>query len=169
MRSWRAWDRDPSEAPAVSEDRIELAGTYTVAKAAEPDQNVFGWFSVGAVASGAAVVDIDDDIIPPEELERASWDFVKSARMSGEEHDGGDKDGLLVASIVFTDDMLDALSVDPATGEVNEPLRKALHEHMPRGWFGGFHLPDRESFERARTEKTEFSIEGYATQIEEVA
>jgi hypothetical protein len=152
----------------VSTDRVELAGTYTVAKAVEPAQNVFGWFSVGAVASGEPVIDIDDDIIPPEELERASWDFVKSARMSGEEHDGGTKDGHLVASIVFTDDMLDALSIDPGTGEVNEPLRKALREHMPRGWFGGFHLPDAEAYQRAKAEKTEFSIEGYATVIEEV-
>lgn len=146
-------------------ESIELRGEYRVAKAVATDQNVFGWFSVAAL-NDEDVVDVDGDIIPVEELEMASWDFVKSARMSGEEHDGGEKDGHLIASIVFTDDMLDALSVDPDTGEINQAFRKSLYDNMPRGWFGGFHIPSEEAFERAKEDKTEFSIEGYAEAVE---
>ena len=147
---------------------VKLEGSYRVAKATEADQNIFGWFSVGALADGEAVVDADGDIIPVEELAKAGFEFTKTARGSGEEHDGGVSDGELITSITFSDDILDAMSVDPITGDVIEPLRKALHDHMPRGWFGGFHIPDAEAFERAKTEKSEFSIEGQAAEWEEV-
>lgn len=147
---------------------VQLGGSYQVAKASVPDQNIFGWFSVGALADGEAIIDADGDIIPVEELAKAAHEFTKAARGSGEEHDGGVADGELITSITFSDDILDAMSVDPVTGDVIKPLRKALHEHMPRGWFGGFHIPDAEAFERSRTEKTEFSIEGTANSAEVV-
>ena len=147
----------------------KVTGTYRVEKTDVPEQNVFGWFSFAAHPDGGTHVDLDGDVISPEELERASYQFVKEARVSGEGHDGGDPDGALIASIAFTDDIIDALSIDPVTREPNQELRKAMKDHMPRGWFGGFHLDSREAWDRVVSgELPEFSIEGTADRAIEV-
>jgi hypothetical protein len=140
---------------------------YRVTKANE-HQTLFGWLNVSTEPDGTDVVDSDGQNIPIGELERAAYAFLKSVSApSGVDHDGGDPDGEMVASVVFTDDVLDALSVDPATGEPIEPLRKALREHMPRGWFGAFHIADEAAWVAARDgDRQAFSVEGYAGRME---
>jgi hypothetical protein len=146
----------------MSDERIDIEGTYKVAKSVDVQQKVFGWASVAATPDGERHVDFQDDVIDPGDLEAAAHEFTKEARRSGEDHDGGDHDGELISSMVFTDEMIEALSINPDTGDRIEPLYEAMSKHLHRGWFVGFHLPDSDAFERAVTEKSEFSIEGTA-------
>jgi len=149
-------------------ERVAIGGSYNVAKASEPDQNVFGWFSVAALADGSPVADREGDVIPIEELEKASHEFVRFARASGVEHNGEDPDGELITSIVFSDDIIDALSTDGTTGEIDQELASIMKARLPRGWFGGFHIPDPEVWSQTLASgKSSFSIEGYADETEE--
>jgi hypothetical protein len=145
-----------------------VAGSYIVTKTSGEARNAYGWFNIAASADGDPVVDLHGDVIHVDDLEEAAHEFVKDARVSGVEHDGGEPDGELIASIVFTDDVIDALSTDPRSGDVNEPLRKALRDHMPRGWFGAFHIGDEQAWEQTKSGKSAFSIEGYAEEAEMV-
>lgn len=141
---------------------IAVTGTFNVEKADSERQMLFGWFNVAASADGALITDSHDEQITPEDLEDAAYNFVLKARASGEDHNGLETDAVLIESVMFTDEKLTAMAMDPFTGHVNKTLLKALHDHMPRGWWGGFHVPDEEAWERAKTGKDEFSIEGMA-------
>lgn len=143
-----------------------VTGSFTVEKADDEQQMLFGWANISLRADGSIVTDSHDEQIAPDDLEKAAYGFVLKSRVSGEDHNGGPVDGVLVESMMFTDEKIAALAIDPFDGEtVNEELAKALDEHMPRGWWVGFHIPDDEAWDRAKTEKTEFSIEGSARTV----
>lgn len=126
----------------------EVHGKYEIAKADDTAQNLFGWASVAISKDGTDVVDSEDDIVDIADLEAAAYDFVLDARGSGEDHNGEPIDGELIESMVFTPDKIEALGL----------AKGALHQ----GWFLGFHVPDRDAYERAKKSKTAFSIEGTA-------
>ena len=141
---------------------VSVRGTFDVEKADDERQMLFGWFNVAAEADGTLVTDSHNEQITPEDLEDAAYNFVLKARASGEDHNGLQTDAVLVESVAFTDEKLEALAVDPFSGRVNKKLLKALDEHMPRGWWGGFHVPNEDAWDRAKDGKSEFSIEGTA-------
>lgn len=146
-------------------DRIE--GTYHVALAEQEQNLLFGWANIAVTSDGQAVVDSQSHVIEPAELELAAYDFVLNHRVSGEDHDAEyGADGLLVESMFFGEDKLIALATNGATGEVDEEALAVLKRTIPTGWWVGFHLPDDAAFERARTSKSMFSIEGSAVHEE---
>lgn len=127
---------------------VSFGGTLEIAKADVPAQNIFGWASVVA-KGGEPVVDLQGDIIEPDELEKAVYDFVLDWRESGDQHDGGPVRGRVIESMVFTDDKLAALGL--AKGD------------LPTGWWLGVHVDDVDLFEKVRSgERPAFSIEGQA-------
>lgn len=133
-------------------DTVDLVGSYRVTKANDEDQLVFGWANVSVHADGDIEVDAHGDSIAPDTLAKAAYQFVVDARASGEDH-AGDADAVLVESMMFTAEKCDALGIEK--GVVPEA-----------GWWVGFHIPDAEAYERAKTEKTEFSIQGTARRVE---
>lgn len=98
--------------------------TFQVKKVDPEQRLVFGWFSVVEEA-GEPVVDREGDVILPEELEKAAYDFVLKARIAGEVHMRKGV-GDLVESIMFTKEKQEALGID--LGLV--------------GWWGGFKVSD---------------------------
>lgn len=126
---------------AATQSAIEFK---VVAKRAE-DRVVYGWAYV-CKRGGEQVVDHSGDFILPEDLERAQWKFVKDARAGGEMHEG-DADARLVASLVFTDDVVKAL---------------ALPDETNRGWFVGFEVPEGTFAKVKDGSLLMFSIEGQA-------
>ncbi len=110
-------------------------------------QTVYGWASVAMTKSGEQVLDHHQDLIDPEDLEVAAYQFVLEAGGSGEDHAGA-VDAHLVESVCITKEKL-------AAWELSE-------DALPLAWWVGFHIPDTDAYNRAVTSKSMFSIEGEA-------
>lgn len=117
-----------------------------VAKINEDEQLVFGWASVSADVEGRLVVDSHGDVIFPEELEKAAYEYVLFERAAGERHEGGQV-GSIVESVVLTQQKAEAMGIDaPYTG-----------------WWIGVKIDDPEIFAKVKSGEYEmFSIEGTA-------
>ena len=116
----------------------------------DPDQQlIFGWASV-VEEDGNLVVDKQGDVILPEDLEKAAYDFVLYARKHGDMHDRVGT-GRMIESMVFTKDKQEALGIN--IGKV--------------GWWVGFKVDDDELWAaHKRGERPEFSIGGTGTRKE---
>ena len=116
----------------------------------DPDQQlIFGWASV-ASRLGNLVVDKQGDVILPEDLEKAAYNFVLYARKHGDMHDRVGT-GRMIESMVFTKDKQEALGIN--IGKV--------------GWWVGFKVDDDELWDaHKRGERPEFSIGGTGTRKE---
>jgi hypothetical protein len=116
-----------------------------VVKVDEDRRLVFGWASEVEKA-GEAVVDTQDEVIEPDELEKAVYDFVLDARAMGDMHERVGV-GRLVESMVFTTEKQKALGID--LGKV--------------GWWLGFKVDDEGVWKRIKEgEIKAFSIGGTA-------
>ena len=139
---------DDSEASDLAETPVLMSGDYQVAKSDDAQQTVFGWANIAISKSGEQTLDAHLDLIDSADLEAAAYDFMLNARVSGEDH-LGDVDATCVESIVFTKEKANAMGIPEGI------LPEA-------GWWVGFHIPDRASYDRARDGKSMFSIEGTA-------
>lgn len=142
-----------------------ITGTYQVTKSDDAMQIIFGWFSVADHTDGSPVVDSHHEFIKADELERAAYAFVLKSGESGEDHDPTyDTDGVLVESMMFTVDKFAALAVDPFTGDARPEVAKFMQDNIASGWWGAFWIEDTDAYNRAKTEKSAFSIEGRSRQ-----
>lgn len=142
---------------------MSVKGEFDVAKSDDEQQNLFGWAYVAVDKSGDQVVDHSGESIDVDELEKAAYDFVIRSRTSGEGH-SGDVNGVLIEAMAFTDEKFEALAKD-AGGDVDQDALDALRKALPLGFWVGFHVPDREAFERAKKDRGAFSIEGSAKRV----
>ena len=123
-----------------------------ITKADEPARNVFGWASVVIKADGEVVTDHQGDVIEPDELEKAAYDYVLDWREAGDSHDKGPVRGRVIESMVFTPEKAAALGIAKGT--------------VPTGWWLGVHFDDADLFEKVRSgERPAFSIEGQAIRV----
>ena len=56
---------------------------FVITKTSEDQQIVFGWANVAIRKDGTVVEDLQDDIIEPEELEKAAYEYVLNFRDAG--------------------------------------------------------------------------------------
>lgn len=112
---------------------------------------VFGWASVAITVDGEQLEDRQKDVIEPEDLEEAAYEYVLNFRDTGEEHVSTmRKKGKLVESCVFTEEKQQAMGIPPGT--------------LPVGWWIGFKIEDDDAWERVKNGTYKmFSIEGRAT------
>lgn len=96
---------------------------------------------------------MQDDIIEPEELERAAYEYVLKFRDAGERHDPGlRKKGKLIESVVFTREKMAAMGIPEGT--------------VPEGWWIGFKVEDDEAWKKIKSgEYRSFSIEGTGERV----
>lgn len=130
------------------EDKRTGAPAFTIAKT-EPDKMlVFGWGSVAVDADGTQIEDLQEDVIDPEELEKAAYDHVLNFRSTGERHDPGlRRKGRLVESCVFTKEKQAAIGIPPGI--------------VPEGWWVGYKIDDPAAWEKIKNrEYLSFSVEG---------
>ncbi len=109
---------------------------------------VFAWASV-VEEDGVAVIDHEGDVISPEELEKAAFEFVMEVRTGGDMHV---QKGVaeLCASMVFTDDVQTALGID--IGKV--------------GWLTGWKIRDAAVLEKIKSgERPMMSIHGTGERV----
>jgi 8-oxo-dGTP pyrophosphatase MutT (NUDIX family) len=144
--------------PALSFDDIlkpeepsekEITG-FTIYKADEDKHLVFGWASVVLTVNGEELEDRQHDMIDPEDLEDAAYEYVLNFRDTGEEHlPGYRKKGKLVESVVLTKEKQKAMGIPDGI--------------LPVGWWIGFKIDDEDTWQRVKNGTYKmFSIEGKA-------
>lgn len=123
-------------------------GCFHIQKSSDEKRLAFGWASISEDESGTALVDLSEDVIDPETLENAAYEFVKLYREGGEMHERGDC-AVLVESVVFTKEKMAAMGIPDGT--------------LPTGWWIGFYVTDDGVWEKVKSgEYPMFSIEGTA-------
>ena len=125
---------------------------FTIRKVDEDKRLVFGWANISVTVDGEQVLDYQEDMIDPEELENAAYKFVELYRDGGEMHE---RTGVafLVESVILTGEKQAAMGLEPGT--------------LPIGWWVGFKVTDDDVWEKVKTgEYSMFSIGGKAIREE---
>ncbi len=120
---------------------------FAIRKTDTDQRLVFGWLSVAVDKAGNVIEDHQGDVIPPEELEKAAYEYVLYARKAGEMHE---KIGVgdLVESMIFTLEKQAALGIPEGV--------------LPVGWWVGYHLSDDKTWQKVKDGTyTAFSIGGH--------
>jgi hypothetical protein len=112
----------------------------------EERRMVFGLASV-TLKAGELLEDLQNDVIRPEEIEKAAYNFVLESRQAGEMHKTIGV-GRLVESFMITSEKAEIFGID--------------REHIGK-WWVGFKIDDPDVWERVKTgELSMFSIGGRA-------
>lgn len=126
--------------------------TFTILKADDDLHRVFGWANVAIRTNGEQITDYQEDIVDPEDLENAAYNFVLFYRTGGELHENPDV-ATLIESCVFTKEKQAAMGLPDGT--------------LPEGWWIGFQVDDPDVWEKVKSgEYSMFSIEGTAIREE---
>ena len=129
---------------------LSLLQFEVVAKQQE-QRRVYGYASVAVTKDGKPIVDLQGDVIDPEDLEDTAAEFVKEYRQGGEMH-SGPAPSELIASVVLTAAVQKALGIPPGL--------------VPEAWLVGFEVP-AETFAKVKEgSRLMFSIEGQAQREE---
>lgn len=129
-----------------------LNGKFQIMKSDDEKMLAFGWASVAIRVDGEVVVDWQKDIIEPEELENAAYEFVRLYREGGEMHERGGA-AVLIESVVFTEEKMKAIGIPAGT--------------LPVGWWIGFKVTDSDVWEKVKDGTYQmFSIEGTAERVQ---
>lgn len=132
----------------INKNKTKAADVYQITKTVEDKQQVFGWANISIDKNGNYPLDWDGDVIQPEELEKAAYQFVLKYRETGEDHEGEAK-GDLIESVMFTKEKQTAMGIPEGL--------------VPEGWWVGFHIPDAEVFKKIKDGTYEmFSVQGTA-------
>lgn len=125
--------------------------TFSIFKTDDDKRLVFGWASISITVDGIQLEDHQHDLIDPEDLEEAAYEYVLNFRDTGEEHISTmRKKGKLVESCVFTEEKQKAMGIPAGT--------------LPVGWWIGFKIEDDDAWSRVKSGVYKmFSIEGRAT------
>ncbi|MDE7298721.1 MAG: hypothetical protein K2N94_07815 [Lachnospiraceae bacterium] len=129
-----------------------IKGRFKVMKSDDEKRLAFGWASVSMRVDGEVIEDWQQDIVEPEELERAAYEYVLLYREGGEMHERGGA-AVLVESVVFTEEKMQAMGIPAGT--------------LPVGWWIGFKVLDEEVWGKVKNGTYPmFSIEGEAERVE---
>lgn len=129
-----------------------IKGKFKIMKSDDDKMLAFGWASVSMRVDGEVIEDWQKDIVEPEELENAAYQFVLLYREGGEMHERGGA-AVLVESVVFTEEKMQAMGIPEGT--------------LPIGWWIGFKVTDPDVWEKVKDGTYPmFSIEGEAERVE---
>ena len=129
-----------------------LKGRFKVMKSDDEKMLAFGWASVSMRVDGEVIEDWQKDIVEPEELENAAYEFVLLYREGGEMHERGGT-AVLIESVVFTKEKMRAMGIPEGT--------------LPVGWWIGFKVLDADVWEKVKDGTySMLSIEGEAERVE---
>lgn len=121
---------------------------FTIMKSDDDKREVFGWALVAIRKDGEQIVDHQKDVVDPDELENAAYEYVLNFRDTGELHDKGlRKKGKLIESVVLTKEKQAAMGIPAGT--------------VPEGWWVGFKIEDDAAWQGIKSGRYRmFSIEG---------
>ena len=137
----------------IATEEEDAKKSVSILKTDDDKRLVFGWASVSITVDGEQLEDRQKDMIDPEDLEEAAYEYVLNFRDTGEEHISSmRKKGKLVESVVFTEEKQRAMGIPPGT--------------LPVAWWIGFKIEDNAAWERVKNGTYKmFSIEGKANRI----
>lgn len=121
---------------------------FNIMKTDDDKRLIFGWASVAIKKDGEQVVDYQNDIIDPEDLEEAVYKYVLNFRDGGEEHIPNlRKKARMVESCMFTKEKMQAMGLPEGI--------------VPEGWWIGFYVDDDEAWSKVKDGTYQmFSVEG---------
>lgn len=129
-----------------------IKGRFKIMKSDDEKMLAFGWANVSMRIDGELIEDWQADIIEPEELENAAYEYVLLYREGGEMHERGGA-AVLIESVVFTEEKMQAMGIPAGT--------------LPVGWWIGFKVTDKDVWEKVKDGTYPmFSIEGEAERVE---
>lgn len=127
-------------------------GRFTIMKSDDDRRLAFGWASVAVRVDGKVIEDWQNDIIEPDELENAAYQYVELYREGGEMHERGGA-AVLVESAVFTEEKMKVMGIPEGI--------------LPVGWWIGFRVLDESVWDKIKDGTySMFSIEGEAERVE---
>ena len=131
-----------------------LKGRFRIQKSDNDKMQAFGWASVAIEENGEQLEDWQGDMIDPEDLEQAAYEFVQFYGNGGEMHQEDKRIvAKLIESVVFTEEKMKLLGIPAGT--------------LPVGWWIGFQVQDEDVWEKVKDGTySMFSIEGEAERIE---
>lgn len=142
---------NPSVHPRESPKNVQKK-CFRITKADDERKQAFGWANVSIRSDGEVIEDWQKDIVEPEELENAAYNFVELYREGGEMHERGGV-AVLIESAVFTEEKMKAMGIPEGT--------------LPVGWWIGFKVLDDDVWEKVKDGTySMFSIEGEAERVE---
>ena len=128
-----------------------MKGRFKIMKSDDEKMLAFGWASVSMRIDGELIEDWQRDIVEPEELESAAYEYVRLYREGGEMHERGGA-AVLIESVVFTGEKMRAMGIPEGT--------------LPIGWWIGFKVLDKDVWEKVKNGSyLMFSIEGEAERV----
>lgn len=121
---------------------------FNIMKTDDDKRLIFGWASVAIKVDGEQVIDHQNDMIDPEDLEESVYEYVLNFRDSGEEHISSlRKKGRLVESCMFTKEKMAAMGIPEGI--------------IPEAWWIGFYIDDDDAWAKVKDGTYQmFSIEG---------
>lgn len=138
--------------PVSKVEEVTWSGVFS--KVDADKRQVFGWASVSKL-NGEDVVDLQGDIVPIEETEKAAYRYVIESRKGGDMHKRVSK--FSEDQPLHTADMIESFVVTP------EKLEKMglPADALPHGWWVGYHVNDDKQWEMVKSgERAGFSIHG---------
>lgn len=133
--------------PALAKRQI---GVLKIAKVDEDERTVFGWASV-VTKGGKLIVDKQGDVIEPQVLESAAYDYMLDSRRHGHMHTTVFEDSGIIESMMFTAEKQKALGID--LGQ--------------EGWWVGYYVKHDDMWADIKAGKLpEFSIGGLAVPVD---
>jgi hypothetical protein len=140
--------------PVGKHDGGEIVWNGEFSKFDDDKRLAFGWASVVSL-DGQPVLDKQGDLIDPDEIEKAAYQYMLVSRKGGEMHkrrtgpDGQDEP-------VHVADIVESFVVTPEKIE-----KMGLPEDMPQGWWVGYKVHDDEAWRKVKNgEYKGFSIHG---------
>lgn len=129
-----------------------IKGKFKIMKSDDDKMLAFGWANVSMRVDGELIEDWQGDIIEPEELEAAAYEYVRLYGDGGEMHERGGV-AVLIESVVFTEEKMQVMGIPAGT--------------LPVGWWIGFKVTDEDVWQKVKDGTYPmFSIEGEAERVD---
>ena len=139
---------------------------FAISKLDDEQQIVFGFAQV-AVNKGETdpLIDHQGDVVDPEDLAKAAYDFVLDSR-EGDVMHVGDVASHLVESMAFTIEKLEKFATTP-DGFIDQGVLEVLKRAIPLGWWVGFKVDDPAAWQGVKNGTYPmFSVAGQAIREE---
>lgn len=136
-------------------ENVDIAIRGEVSKMDTEQKQVFGWASVIEVG-GEPVIDLQDDVMTIETIEKAAYNYVHGSRKGGRQHERQGEEPLHVS------DMIESFVLTPEKKE-----KMGIPDEVPTGWWVGFQIRDEDTWQQYKDGKLkDFSIHGSGRRVE---